>query len=105
MIERITIDADRLLNTFLTILRINSYYPNEDQVVRALQPKLVRTGVELTTDENRNVLGYWPGVESAGPPRANSPLRPYRYRATNRRTKANRAGWRGAFGRLDRAGG
>jgi tripeptide aminopeptidase len=64
MIERITIDADRLRDTFLTILRINSYYPNEDAVIRALQPKLDRAGVELTTDENRNVLGSWPGVGS-----------------------------------------
>ncbi|MEX0614104.1 MAG: M20/M25/M40 family metallo-hydrolase [Pirellulales bacterium] len=64
MINRVAIDADRLLNTFLSILRINSYHPNEDPVIRALQPQLDRVGVELTVDEHRNVLGYWAGIGS-----------------------------------------
>ena len=55
------IDAARLLETFLTILRIDSYHPNEDPVVDALRPKLVRAGVSLQADPHRNVLGYWPG--------------------------------------------
>ena len=55
------INSDRLLETFLSILRIDSYYPNEDPVMEPLRPKLESAGVQLTTDEHRNVLGYWPG--------------------------------------------
>lgn len=58
------IDQHRLLETFLAILRINSYYPGEDPVIDVLRPKLERAGVELTMDEHRNVLGYWPGTGS-----------------------------------------
>ena len=56
------IHADRLLENFLTILRIDSYYPNEDPVADSLRPELDRLGVQLSVDEHRNVLGYWPGA-------------------------------------------
>ena len=56
------IDPARLLDTFLAILRIDSYHPNEDPVVDALRPKLLRAGVSLQADQHRNVLGYWPGT-------------------------------------------
>ena len=55
------IKPDRLLETFLTILRIDSYYPQEDPVIDALSPELERLGVQLSVDEHRNLLGYWPG--------------------------------------------
>ncbi|MCP3696415.1 MAG: hypothetical protein GY917_29745, partial [Planctomycetaceae bacterium] len=55
------INSDRLLETFLSILRIDSYYPNEDPVIEPLRPKLEGVGLQLSTDEHRNVLGYWPG--------------------------------------------
>jgi len=55
------IQPDRLLETFLAILRIDSYYPNEDPVVDALRPQLDRLGVQLSVDEHHNVLGYWSG--------------------------------------------
>ena len=55
------INRERLLDTFLQILSINSYYPNEDPVVDLLRPRLSRSGVQLTVDESRNVLGFWPG--------------------------------------------
>ena len=61
MMRQMIIDNARLLDTFLTILRIDSYHPNEDPVVDALRPKLLRAGVRLRVDEHRNVLGYWPG--------------------------------------------
>ena len=56
------IDAARLLDTFLKILRIDSYHPNEDPVVDALRPKLLRAGISLWRDPHRNVLGFWPGT-------------------------------------------
>ncbi len=60
------IDSQRLLDTFLTILRIDSYYPNEDPVIDALRPKLERAGVRLRADAHRNVLGFWPGSGERG---------------------------------------
>jgi len=56
------INSDRLLETFLSILRIDSYYPNEDPVIEPLRPKLEGAGLQLSTDEHRNVLGFWPGT-------------------------------------------
>ena len=56
------IDSRRLLDTFLTILRIDSYHPNEDPVIDALRPKLEGAGVRLSVDAHRNVLGFWPGT-------------------------------------------
>lgn len=56
------IDSARLLDTFLAILRVDSYYPNEDPVVDALRPKLEEAGVELQSDPHRNVIGFWPGT-------------------------------------------
>ncbi len=65
------IDSQRLLDTFLTILRIDSYHPNEDPVIDALRPKLERAGVRLRADPHRNVIGFWPGSGS-GPTRSRS---------------------------------
>lgn len=60
-------DSRRLLDTFLTILRIDSYHPNEDPVIDALRPRLEAAGVRLRADPHRNVLGFWPGSgERAG---------------------------------------
>jgi len=56
------IDSARLLDTFLTILRIDSYHPNEDPVIDALRPQLQRAGVVLRADRHRNVLGFRPGA-------------------------------------------
>ena len=58
------IDPRRLLDTFLTILRIDSYHPNEDPVIDALRPRLEGAGVRLHADPHRNVLGFWPGAGS-----------------------------------------
>ena len=55
------IKADRLLATFLTILRLDSYHPREMPVVDALRTKLERVGLELTLDKHGNLLGFWPG--------------------------------------------
>ncbi len=55
------IQPDRLLETFLTILRINSFYPDEEPVMQALRPKLTGVGMKLSEDPARNILAYWPG--------------------------------------------
>ena len=65
------IDSGRLLDTFLTILRIDSYHPNEDPVIDALRPKLEGAGVRLSVDAHRNVLGFWPGT---GPRAGEEPI-------------------------------
>ena len=65
------IDADRLLATFLDILRVDSYYPNEDPVFDILKPKLQRAGLQITADQHRNQLCYWPGT---GPLADNQPI-------------------------------
>ena len=56
------IRSDRLLETFLTILRINSFYPDEDEVLDLLRLKLERIGIQVSQDKSRNLLGYWPGT-------------------------------------------
>ena len=55
-------DSRRLLDTFQSILRIDSYHPNEDPVIDALRPKLERAGILLRADRHRNVTGFWPGT-------------------------------------------
>ena len=72
------INQDRLLETFLAILRFDSYYPNEHPVVEPLRPKLARVGLQLSTDEHRNVLGFWPGTgELAEQDPTDSVFKPY----------------------------
>ena len=39
------IDNQRLLETFLSILRSDSYHPNEDPVIDALRPQRVQRGL------------------------------------------------------------
>ena len=58
------IQSDRLLETFLTILRINSFYPDEQEVMLALRPRLAGVGMKLSEDDARNVLCTWPGTGS-----------------------------------------
>ena len=56
------IDSNRLLETFLTILRINSFHPGEDEVMGVLRPRLETVGMKVSEDESRNLLAYWPGT-------------------------------------------
>ena len=56
------IDSNRLLETFLTILRINSFYPGEDEVMGVLRPRLEAVGMKISEDKSRNLLAYWPGI-------------------------------------------
>ena len=56
------IQKERLLQTFLTLLKINSYYPNEKEIMQVLRSKLKRVGMKLVEDESRNLLGTWAGT-------------------------------------------
>ncbi len=56
------IQPERLLDLFMTITGINSYYPGEDEVAAVLSQRLERIGMEMVSDEHRNLLGYWPGT-------------------------------------------
>lgn len=56
------IDPDRLLELFITITSINSYYPDEGRVAEVLRSRLAPTGLQFVADEHRNLLGYWPGT-------------------------------------------
>ncbi len=56
------IQPDRLLDLFITIAGIDSYYPGEDQVSDFLRLRLERIGIQMVPDEHRNLLGYWPGT-------------------------------------------
>jgi len=54
--------SERLLETFLTLCRINSFHPDEAEVMRVLRTRLTQAGVEVTKDASGNLLGYWPGT-------------------------------------------
>jgi len=56
------IQPDRLLELFVAIAAIDSYYPNEDEVAEILRSRLERVGMQFVADEHRNLLGYWPGT-------------------------------------------
>ena len=56
------IQPERLLDLFMTITGINSYYPGEDEVAAVLSQRLERIGMKMVSDEHRNLLGYWPGT-------------------------------------------
>ena len=56
------INSARLLDTFLAILRMNSFHPDEDRIMEALSRKLTAVGMSVTQDATRNLLAYWPGT-------------------------------------------
>ena len=56
------IQKERLLQTFLTLLKINSYYPDEEEVMQVLRAKLTRVGMTFSEDQARNLLGTWAGT-------------------------------------------
>jgi tripeptide aminopeptidase len=56
------INSDRLLDTFLTICRIDSFHPGEAEVMAVLRDRLSRAGVAVNEDEYGNLQGDWPGI-------------------------------------------
>ena len=60
--------TERLLETFLALLRVDSYFGDEDRVVAILTELLEPVGVEFKRDAIGNLLGVWPGRESDAAP-------------------------------------
>jgi len=56
------IKTARLLETFLTILRMNSFHPDEAQIMEMLSGKLKSVGMMVTQDRTHNLLAFWPGT-------------------------------------------
>ncbi len=55
------IDQDRLLNTFLDLVKIDSPFGEEGEVARYAAGRLRGLGLEVHTDALNNVYGYLPG--------------------------------------------
>jgi tripeptide aminopeptidase len=55
------INSERLLNTFLTLVRMESPSGQEDEIAGHLVDGLAALGVEATRDETGNVIGRWEG--------------------------------------------
>jgi len=56
------IDEDRLLNTFLDLVKIDSPFGEEGEVARYAAGRLRGLGFEVHTDSIHNVFGYLPGT-------------------------------------------
>ena len=58
--ELIPLNTQRLLDSFLEILSVDSYWGNEHRVVALIQPRLEATGVTCHQDAIGNLIGRWP---------------------------------------------
>ena len=68
MIERVPINRDRLLETFLRLLRIDSYHGHEDRIVKILCPMLHTAGLTTEVDAHGNLIACWPANGSDARP-------------------------------------
>ena len=57
----IAIDRERLLRHFVDLLRVDSYYGNEERVVELIRPILQPAGIDFRTDDVGNLIGTWAG--------------------------------------------
>ncbi len=64
----VVIDADRLLDTFLALLSVDSYYGDEERVVAVIKPRMEGLGIVWRSDPHGNLIGAWPGRERDGEP-------------------------------------
>jgi len=55
------IDEKRLLDTFLSLVRIESPSGEEDRIAKDLMSRLSALGLEARRDKTGNVIGRWPG--------------------------------------------
>ena len=60
--------TERLLETFLALLRVDSYFGDEDRVVAVLTELLEPAEVDFKRDAIGNLIGMWPGRESDAAP-------------------------------------
>jgi tripeptide aminopeptidase len=58
--ELIPLNSQRLLDSFLEILSVDSYWGNEHRVVALIQPRLDAVGVRCSQDAIGNLIGRWP---------------------------------------------
>ena len=54
------LDWQRLLQGFVDILSVDSYWGNEDRVVAIIQPRLEAAGVACRRDQIGNLICHWP---------------------------------------------
>ena len=59
---------ERLLQGFVDILSVDSYWGNEDRVVAIIQPRLEAAGVVCRQDQIGNLICHWPANGKDSPP-------------------------------------
>ena len=56
----ISINFDRLLETFVALLSVDSYYGDEERVVAVIKPRMEGLGITWRSDPHGNLIGEWP---------------------------------------------
>lgn len=64
----ITINTKRLLDTFLAMLSVDSYYGDEERVVQVIKPRIDSLGITWRSDRNGNLIGVWPARDKTSEP-------------------------------------
>ena len=68
MPELAPINHDRLQETFLRLLRIDSYHGHEDRIVQVLEPMLHAAGLTTKVDDHGNLIATWDAQDSDAKP-------------------------------------
>ena len=68
MPDLVPIDHDRLLETFLRLVRIDSYHGHEDRIVEVLEPMLHAVGLTTEVDAHGNLIARWEAQDSDAEP-------------------------------------
>ena len=66
--QPITINTKRLLDTFLAMLSVDSYYGDEDRVVQVIKPRMDGFGITWRSDQHGNLIGDWPARDKTSEP-------------------------------------
>ena len=64
----IGINFDRLLETFVALLSVDSYYGDEERVVAVIKPRMEGLGITWRSDPHGNLIGEWPARGKDGEP-------------------------------------
>ncbi|MDE2769494.1 MAG: M20/M25/M40 family metallo-hydrolase, partial [Chloroflexota bacterium] len=64
----IEIDFERLLDTFVALLSVDSYYGDEERVVAVIKPRMEGLGIAWRSDPHGNLIGEWPARGRDGEP-------------------------------------
>lgn len=68
MPDLVPINHDRLLETFLRLVRIDSYHGHEDRIVEVLEPTLHAAGLTTEVDAHGNLIARWESQDSDAAP-------------------------------------